>query len=310
MARTDGFHEGELEAQHNAHEQEMAARNLNNVVNHIIRGALPFVRQQTMLYLGSIDQQGRVWASMLFGAPGFLQPSEDAHTLVIDLEQVAVQERDPLWRNIQHDDRLGLLVLEPQSRRRLKINGTAVVTNERLSLEIEESVPICPRYIQRRAIVLDDPGRQPMPDGMRDGAAPGAEQLRSITGADTFFLASVHETHGADCSHRGGRPGFVRVLDNGVLRIPDYNGNSMFNSFGNFLLDPQAGLLFPDYERRVMLQMTGKVELFWDQPDEDGFTAGTGRYWEFTVENWLETELPAALRADFVDYSPFLPKGK
>ena len=309
MARAGRFHEGELEAQHNAHEQDIAARNSANVVDHIIRGALPFVRQQTMLYVGSVDQEGQVWASMLFGAPGFLQPSEDAHTLVIDLAQVAVQPRDPLWQNIQHDDRLGLLLLEAHSRRRLKINGTATVADGRLSLRIEESVPICPRYIQRRSIALDDPGRQAMPDGMRDGAALGAEQLQSITGADTFFLASAHETHGADCSHRGGRPGFVRALDNGVLRIPDYNGNSMFNSFGNFLLDPQAGLLFPDYERRVMLQMNGTVDVFWDQPDVDGFTAGTGRYWEFTVDRWLETPLPAALRADFVDYSPFLPKG-
>lgn len=92
--------------------------------------------------------------------------------------------------------------------------------------------------------------------------------------------------HGADRSHRGGLPGFVRVLDNGVLRIPDYNGNSMFNSIGNFLVSPQGGLLFPDDGRRVLLQMNGTVEMFWDQPHDDGFTGGTGRFWEFTVERW------------------------
>lgn len=310
MARAGGFHEGELVAQRNAREQDIAARNSANVVKHIIRSAVPFVRQQTMLYAGSIDRDGRVWASMLFGAAGFLQPSENAHALSIDLRQVAMQERDPLWENLKADDRLGLLLLEAQSRRRLKINGTAVVGDGQLTLQIEESVPICPRYIQRRSISLNEPGQQPMPDGMQEGVAPGAEQLLSITGADTFFLASAHATHGADCSHRGGPPGFVRVLENGVLRIPDYNGNSMFNSFGNFLLDPQAGLLFPDYARRVMLQLNGTVEVFWDQPDDDGWTVGTGRYWEFTIERWIETELPAALRAEFLDYSPFLPKGK
>lgn len=309
MARTSGFHAGELQAQRNAQEQQMAARNGANVVDHIIRGALPFVRQQTMLYVASIDLHGHVWASMLFGTPGFMQPSEDAHTLAIDLRQVAVQAADPLWDNLGHDDRLGLLLLETHSRRRLKINGRAVHADGVLTLAIEESVPICPRYIQRRSIALDDPAGQGMPDGMREGVGLGADELRSITGADTFFLASAHASHGADCSHRGGAPGFVRVLDNGVLRIPDYNGNSMFNSFGNFLLDPQAGLLFPDYERRVLLQLNGTVDMFWDQPDDDGFTGGTGRYWEFTPERWLETALPAALRADFVDYSPFLPKG-
>lgn len=310
MARTAGFHAGELAAQRNAQEQDIAARNSANVANHIIRGALPFVRQQTTLYVGSIDQQGRVWASMLFGAAGFLQPSEDAHTLLIDLQQVAIQARDPLWENLKHDGRLGLLLLETQSRRRLKINGSATLTDGQLSLQIEESVPICPRYIQRRSFSLSDPGQQPMPDALQDGLALGTEQLLSISSADTFFLASTHATHGSDCSHRGGPPGFVQVLENGVLRIPDYNGNSMFNSFGNFLLDPQAGLLFPDYQRRVMLQLNGTVEVFWDQADDDGLTAGTGRFWEFTVERWLETALPAALRTDFVDYSPFLPKGK
>lgn len=310
MARAGKFHEGELVAQRNAHEQDIAVRNSTNVVDHIIRGALPFVRQQTTLYVGSIDQHGQVWASMLFGAAGFLQPSDDAHTLVVDLRQVAMQERDPLWENLKTDDRLGLLLLETQSRRRLKINGIAQIADGQLTLQIEESVPICPRYIQRRSISLNDPGQQPMPDGIQEGIAPGPQQLQSIARADTFFLASVHATHGADCSHRGGPPGFVRILENGVLRIPDYNGNSMFNSFGNFLLDPQAGLLFPDYERRVMLQLNGTVKVFWDQPDEEGWTAGTGRFWEFTIERWIETDLPATLRADFVDYSPFLPKGK
>lgn len=310
MTRLSGFHAGELQAQRNAGEQDIAQRNSENVVDYIIRGALPFVRQQATLYAGSVDQQGRVWASMLFGAPGFLQPSADTRSLIIDLRQVAMQKRDPLWDNIRHDDRLGLLLLETQSRRRLKINGTARLEADGLHLQIEESVPICPRYIQRRSIGLADPGQQPMPEGMLDGEALGDGQLQTIASADTFFLASAHASHGADCSHRGGPPGFVRVLENGVLRIPDYNGNSMFNSFGNFLLDSQAGLLFPDYQRRVMLQMNGTVEMFWDQPDEDGFTAGTGRFWEFTVDRWIETALPQALRTEFVDYSPFLPKVK
>lgn len=309
MGKMAAFHQGELLAQRKAREEDIAARNGANVADQIIRGALPFVRQQAMLYAGSIDPQGRVWASVLFGTAGFVQPSADARALAIDLASVVRQDADPLWTNLATDSRIGLLLLEQQSRRRLKINGAAMLEPAQLTVQIEESVPVCPRYIQRRTIGLAEPDVQSMPPGRRDGLAPGAGQLQSIASADTFFLASVHETHGADCSHRGGPPGFVRVLENGVLRIPDYNGNSMFNSFGNFLLDPRAGLLFPDYERRVLLQLTGTVEVFWDQPDAEDVTGGTGRFWEFTVEHWLETDLPATLRADFVDYSPFLPKG-
>lgn len=309
MAKAGKFHDGELEAQRNAHEEAIAARNAANVVDHIIRGAVPFVRQQTMLYAGSTDVAGRVWASMLIGAPGFLQPSEDARTLVVDLHQVTLDKYDPFWENMERDGRVGLLLLEMQSRRRLKINGTAHLADGCLHVRIEESVPICPRYIQRRAIVMAGTRAHPSSDVVGYGKGLGAKQLQSIAGADTFFLASIHETHGADCSHRGGTPGFVQVKGDGVLRIPDFNGNSMFNSFGNFLCNPQAGLLFPDYERRRILQLNGRAAVFWNQPDEDGLTDGTGRFWEFTVDRWREAELPIA-RADFIDYSPFLPKGK
>lgn len=308
MGNAARFHEGELIAQRNAQETDIAARNGANVSQSIIRGALPFVRQQKSLYAASIDPEGRVWASVLIGEPGFLQPSEDAAVLTVDLARVARQPSDPLWENIRHDDRLGLLLLELQTRRRLKINGAAAVDGDTLTVRVTESVPICPRYIQRRHVTLEEPGRQQMPQGVSRGNVLGEAQLALVSQADTFFLASVHETHGADCSHRGGPPGFVQVLPNGVLRIPDYNGNSMFNSFGNFLLNPQAGLVFPDYEGRRMLQLNGTVDMFWDQPDPGNATGGTGRFWEFTVQHWIETQLPEALRMEFVDASPFLPK--
>lgn len=309
MGSAARFHEGELTAQRNAQETEIAARNAANVDQRIIRGALPFVRQQKFLYAGSIDPEGRVWASVLIGETGFLQPSEDAGALVVDLTRVARQPFDPLWENIRHDDRIGLLLLELQTRRRLKINGAAELNDDTLTVHVTESVPICPRYIQRRHITLEEPGRQQMPQGVLRGKTLEAEQLALIAQADTFFLASVHETHGADCSHRGGPPGFVQVLPNGVLRIPDYNGNSMFNSFGNFLINPQAGLVFPNYEQRRMLQLNGTAEMFWDQPDPGNLTGGTGRFWEFTVAHWIETQLPEALQMEFVDASPFIPKG-
>ena len=61
------------------------------------------------------------------------------------------------------------------------------------------------------------------------------------TSADTFFVASAHAERGVDASHRGGLPGFVRVLGDRTLEIPDYPGNSMFNTLGNPAADPRAG---------------------------------------------------------------------
>jgi predicted pyridoxine 5'-phosphate oxidase superfamily flavin-nucleotide-binding protein len=310
MHREANFHDGELQAQRNSNESDVAARNGANVAEHIIRPALPFVRQQKMAYVSSIDSDGRVWASVLFGEPGFMEPSDDATTLSVDLRKVAMLSSDPLWENIRHDSRLGLLLLELQTRKRLKINGEVAREAEKLLVRVTESVPICPRYIQRRTIELPTPGEQGVSSNVSTGPALGQEQCALISRADTFFLASAHATHGADCTHRGGPVGFVVLLDDGKLRIPDYNGNGMFNSAGNVLIDPRAGLVFPDYEARQMLQLTGRAEMLWDQPDPDGITGGTGRFWEFETTRWIQTSLPEALRSEFVDASPFLPKGR
>nr|MDQ2803522.1 pyridoxamine 5'-phosphate oxidase family protein [Pseudomonadota bacterium] len=65
-----------------------------------------------------------------------------------------------------------------------------------------------------------------------------------IEGADTFFVGSG-AYGGLDMSHRGGRPGFVRV-DGDVLTVPDFAGNRYFNTHGNFAVNPRAALLFAD----------------------------------------------------------------
>ena len=89
-----------------------------------------------------------------------------------------------------------------------------------------------------------------------DGAARAA-----IAAADTFFVASRSRAgngamFGADISHRGGRPGFIRV-DGDVLTIPDFRGNRYFNTLGNLLAEPRASLLFVDFASGGLLQLTG-----------------------------------------------------
>ena len=62
-----------------------------------------------------------------------------------------------------------------------------------------------------------------------------------------FFVATA-DAHGRpDCSYKGGLPGFVRVLDERTLAFPDYDGNGMYRSWGNVLVNPHVGLLFVDF---------------------------------------------------------------
>ena len=79
--------------------------------------------------------------------------------------------------------------------------------------------------------------------------------------------------------------GFVEVLDSGRLRIPDYPGNSMFNTFGNLLTNPHAGLAVPDFVKGRLLQLTGEAEVHLEQ---------TNRFWDFHIREWRESDIAFA----------------
>ena len=65
-----------------------------------------------------------------------------------------------------------------------------------------------------------------------------------------FFLATADADGRPNCSYKGGDPGFVRVLDERTIAFPNYDGNGMYLSMGNVLVNPHVGLLFIDFERR------------------------------------------------------------
>ncbi len=302
------YHEGEMAVQQRANEAHIAQRNGAVLANAIMRGALAFLRQQPMAVLGSQNQEGRLWASLLFGNPGFLDPANDGRSLCISLSEADRQPADPLWRNIATNPQIGMLVIELGSRRRLRINGRASLHADDILVEVEEAYPNCPKYIQRRHV------RRLASDGpfaagdAQQGMPLDPERTALIRRADTFFVATAHATRGTDASHRGGNPGFVKVLDESTLRIPDYRGNSMFNTLGNLAVNPNAGLVFPDFENRRVLQLTGRARILWDQADAANESGGTGRFWDFHLEHWLETQLPNSIAWEFLDYSPYNPK--
>ena len=76
-----------------------------------------------------------------------------------------------------------------------------------------------------------------------------------------FFVATADADGHPDCSYKGGLPGFVRVLDEHTLAIPDYDGNGMYRSWGNVLVNPNVGLLFLDFEKPGRLRVNGTAQL-------------------------------------------------
>lgn len=108
---------------------------------------------------------------------------------------------------------------------------------------------------------------------------------------------------GADVSHRGGKPGFVRVDHNTTFTIPDYLGNSYFNTLGNLLLNPKADLLFIDFDKGHILSLTGSVRILWESEETEYF-AGAERLWQFHLEKGVFLKYALPFKWEFEGYSP------
>lgn len=93
-----------------------------------------------------------------------------------------------------------------------------------------------------------------------------AEDRAFIARCSMLFVASADADGFPDCSYKGGLPGFVRVVDEHTLAIPDYDGNGMYRSWGNVLVNPRVGLLFIDFEQPKRLRVNGIASLQADDP--------------------------------------------
>ncbi len=112
-----------------------------------------------------------------------------------------------------------------------------------------------------------------------------------------------------DASHRGGPPGFVAVRGD-TLRIPDYAGNSMFNTFGNLLGHPLVGLGFPAFDGGGWLQVGGRAGCCSTSPTPTAAPAAPAASGRSTPSGSGRgrARTPAGRRRwEFLDASPFLP---
>lgn len=89
----------------------------------------------------------------------------------------------------------------------------------------------------------------------------GPEEIAFIEAQDSFFLASLNESGWPYIQHRGGPPGFLKVLGNNQLGFPDFKGNRQYLSFGNILKNPRVSLFLIDYPARARLKIFGNAKL-------------------------------------------------
>ncbi|OQK16150.1 FAD-binding oxidoreductase [Methyloprofundus sedimenti] len=300
------FHQGEQQVQ-----QRLGVRDkMERFGRQVIRNYMPeqhrdFYAQLPFIFVAHADHEGWPWASVLFNQAGFIRAIDDKH-LQLNAMPVA---GDSLNDALTIGDRWGLLGIELSTRRRNRLAAHInKVSNEGIELSIDQAFGNCPQYIQQRELYLVDPALMP-DEELIQLTAFDQQALELIGTSDTFFVASYVAngsgavSEGADVSHRGGKPGFIRIDDDKTLTVPDYTGNFHFNTLGNFVENPRAGLLFIDFSKGHILTLTGKVEILWNSPDT-AFFAGAERLWTFTLDHgrWLKNGLP--LRWDLQDYSP------
>lgn len=270
----------------------------------VIRSEMPeqhrtFYQQLPFMLYGAVDADGHPWASILEGEPGFAHSPEPGLLQFRGLPAVD----DPA--QMSDGSAIGLLGIELHTRRRNRINGhVRAMTAGGFAVTVDQSFGNCPQYIQLRqfrSVPLTDPStRAAQHFNELDDAAKAM-----IAEADTFFVASYVEVDGersVDVSHRGGQSGFVRVEGN-RLTIPDFAGNLHFNTLGNLLLNPRAGLLFIDFNSGDLLQLSGRTEIILEGPQVEAFQ-GAERLWTIDVEQVVRRPAALALRWRFDGVSP------
>lgn len=299
------FHRGEQSIQ-----SRLGVRDkMEQFGKRVIRDHMPvqhrvFYQQLPFILVGHADDKGWPWASILFGEPGFMV-SEDAKTLNL---QTAPVKGDPLADSLKPKVKLGLLGIELATRRRNRLAAQVKsVSKNSIKITVDQSFGNCPQYIQIRELEkIPANSLQESSVEMLSSIDNRARQL--IESADTFFVASYQDdgsgaaSNGADVSHRGGKPGFIRVDNQSTITIPDYVGNFHFNTFGNFLENPKAGLLFIDFERGDLLTLTGHVEVLWESPDLE-FFEGAQRLWKFHIHQGRRINHGLPLRWKLKEYS-------
>ena len=274
------FHSGEIEVQERAGVRSIAERTGRMIGADFPEAAQDFLALAPFVVVGlqlPTELGGGMWATLLSGEPGFLLPGDDG--VQLDARHMHPLLPDDPWLLAPAGTLVGTCALEPATRRRMRLNG---VKDSLTHLKPEQVYANCPKYIAVRHQIASATGTVPV---ATRGEKLDARQQLWLGNLDTFFIATQADG-GADCSHRGGDPGFVQVTGS-TLYWEDFPGNAMFNTLGNLQLDAHCGLLFWDFKTGKLLQLSGRATTVWHSRD---------RGVQFEVETWREVQHATPLR--------------
>lgn len=310
---TTVFHQGELFIQTESGIQERAHKFGNKLIrDHIIDQHKEFFEGLSYVFIALQDSEGRPWLSVMQGVSGFIN-SPDPKTLVLSGKPMGV---DLLGLQIDPQKPVGIVGLDLSTRRRNRLNGNIRSSHDNvLSIDVGHSFGNCPKYIQLRHF---EPGSKDIKEGSNNDSEIehfvefSDADIDLIRQSDTLFIASADKKDGdLDATHRGGKPGFVRVDNKTQLWFDDYPGNNFYQTFGNIHRYSTVGLLFLDFESGDLLLISGKARLENLDNAKDNKLKNSkflARRFNFTLEKGLRLKGAVEGRWSFEEMSPFLNK--
>ncbi|KAL8655954.1 MAG: hypothetical protein Q9226_002846, partial [Calogaya cf. arnoldii] len=234
-----------------------------------------------LLALGTLDDVGRPWTTLLGGEAGFVRSLgqsivgvkttvDSLHDPVID---ILLRRQQGGGSEEHHEDHriVSGLGIDLTTRSRVKLAGKMVAgalgqvdgkaVEAQIVIKVEQSLGNCPKYLNKKNIVP----AVPEPALLSSKIPLPLEAIRLLAKADVFFLSSSHGHLTMGTNHRGGSAGFCRVNQNDhagtVLVYPEYSGNRLYQTLGNLHTTPKAGIAVPDFDSGDVLYLTGSTEI-------------------------------------------------
>lgn len=309
MTSTSPYHAGELAAQDKGGTRG-AATELSAVMSNSLDFSSnhdAFLAAQNFSVLTSVDvSSGKVWITPLF-------------TLDDDMDAVSEREivisaqclpQGDVLNHCQPGTPLSLLAIDLNQRKRYRINGVATKASANsshdgdINLWVKEYSPNCPKYINRRELIRDSQGAKPVnTHAVREARTQLSESDQAFVKAmDTLWIGSYAPDAGADANHRGGQPGFIRVISPTTIEWPEYRGNGMFFTSGNLEVNNRAGVTLVDFETGSFIQMTGRAVVDWQH---NGQYEGATRTIRYDIDQLVRIDEATTHRWKRLDYSPY-----
>ncbi|KAM0349044.1 hypothetical protein ACHAPU_003979 [Fusarium lateritium] len=321
---TSEWHEGELAMQQQLKVPKRGNPTFPGLAAHYgVR-----VMQSPLVALGTLDSEGRPWTTVWGGQPGFARPVAEG---VLALNSSVDTSHDPvfraLWDGIDDEgvqqgainrpnggegkDMAGLSI-DLETRDRVKLVGKMLAgatvdegKTVQMAMAVTESLGNCPKYLNKKNIIPNTM----TPELVSDKLPLPKEALDLIAAADMFFLSSTNGLT-MDTNHRGGSPGFIRVVnnqENGLeLIYPEFSGNRLYQTLGNFKVNPLVGLTIPDYNSADVVYLTGSASILVGE-EASAYLARTKLAVKISISGakFVKSGLP--FRGSKGEYSPYNP---